>query len=160
MDETDDLALGKDGAHRAHGHGRVGRQGSGGQLVGLNAERLRHHFKEPPGAGRALVVHLEVEHAPPRPKQDYLGVLTADVKDRARLREQVSGAQRVGADLGDHTGAKARGCGVAPVARGHQPVAGSPPDEKGGDLLRLEAGIEDGAVCDRAVCQPHGIDGA
>ena len=33
-------------------------------------------------------------------------------------------------------------------------------DQAGGDLLRLEAGVEDGAVGDRAVLEPHGVDGA
>ena len=160
MQQADDLALGEHRAHGTHPRGAGGGQGRRSELVDLAAECPGHHLEEPAGAGGALVVHLEVKDAPCGIEADHLGVLTADVEDRARGRVEGCRPQGIGTDLRDDFGPEVLRRSMPPVPGSAHTIERRACRQFRRDLLRLEARVEDGAVGDRAVLEPYRVDGA
>ena len=100
------VALGKDGAAGGDGGGILALQGNLAELLHLHAQAPRLAGQETAGAGCAERVHGVIHHDAVL-NQDDLGILAADLKDRAHIRIQGGGAHRMGGDLVlDHHGAQ------------------------------------------------------
>ena len=158
--EPGHLGLGEHGAHAGDRDAALGTDGLRGHLFELEAKRTRHDLKELAGPGRALVVHLEIEHPTMVPKSDHLGVLAADVQHTRGFGGQRVSAHRVRLDLGHDLAAERLARGVTPVPGCDELGVRAALNEAASDRLRVEARIRHDRVDDATVLEPHGIDAA
>ncbi|MPN12455.1 hypothetical protein SDC9_159773 [bioreactor metagenome] len=99
-DQADHFRLGEYSAHGTDGGASAGLSQLK-QLIQGDSEGIGHDFQKSAGAGRALVIHVEIaDHSLVDP--DNLRILAADINDREVLRAMyMAGSPPVTADFSD-----------------------------------------------------------
>ncbi len=148
---ADDLAFGKDSAGGADGHRMLAALIQLRQLPHVRLQNSGHDLQKAAGARGALVVHDEALQNPGGAQLQRLGVLAADVDDRADPRAEEHGPGGVAAEL---TAAVPGSLHMGPAVAGGDDAAHVLPPKAGGGEHLFHG--PDGA----AGARPQGNEGA
>jgi hypothetical protein len=114
-----EFGAGKDGARGVHADRPARLEGQRAELVETQIELVGDVTQIATAARGTAVIHLERRHHPLLVELDRLGVLTANVQQRARAREEPVRTAAVAQDLAAH-GPLGKGQGLAAVAGSHE----------------------------------------